>query len=152
MDKAFDNSGLEQALRSGAVVQGGFLGSDPRPLTRIIEEDLRTLEGLGYTPQRVAQRMAELTAAAAPRLESWYNINDNIRVRCEEVRGVIVCPWPHAGRFDKRITIAHRLDLDRSIRWTDLNIHLIGEHSFFEGRGSHFRLDPDELIGIIFTP
>jgi hypothetical protein len=31
-----------------------------------------------------------------------------------------------------------------------LNIHLVEEHGFFEGRGAFFRIEPEELIRVIF--
>ncbi|MHC5179457.1 MAG: hypothetical protein ACYSOS_02915 [Planctomycetota bacterium] len=34
--------------------------------------------------------------------------------------------------------------------WTDLNIHMIAEHSFFEGTGAFFRIEPAEIISILF--
>jgi hypothetical protein len=36
------------------------------------------------------------------------------------------------------------------VQWSDLSIHLIGAHGFFEGRGSFFRLEPAELVAILF--
>jgi hypothetical protein len=32
-----------------------------------------------------------------------------------------------------------------------LNIHLIKEHGFFEGKGSPFRIEPSVLTKMIFT-
>jgi hypothetical protein len=36
------------------------------------------------------------------------------------------------------------------MHWSDLNIHLIAKHGFFEGKGSAFRIEPKELISTIF--
>jgi hypothetical protein len=41
------------------------------------------------------------------------------------------------------------IKLDREITYTLLNSHLIGEHGFYEGKGSPFRLEPRELIDIL---
>ena len=38
---------------------------------------------------------------------------------------------------------------DKEITFTDLHIHLIGSHGFYEGKGSLFRLNPEELVVII---
>jgi hypothetical protein len=33
--------------------------------------------------------------------------------------------------------------------FTDLHIHLIGVHGFYEGRGTPFRLEPGDLVAIL---
>jgi hypothetical protein len=38
----------------------------------------------------------------------------------------------------------------RTISWTDLNIHMIEAHGFFEGKGSFFRIEPIELQRFCF--
>jgi hypothetical protein len=35
-------------------------------------------------------------------------------------------------------------------RWSDLNTHLIGQHDFFGGKGSMFRVEPREIVRTIF--
>jgi hypothetical protein len=67
-----------------------------------------------------------------------------------EVKGRIPCPWPHAGSYAKRVTTMEDTKTGREILWSDLNIHLIAEHNFFEGRGSPFRIDPQKIIEMIF--
>jgi hypothetical protein len=62
----------------------------------------------------------------------------------------LVCPWPHPARFAKRVTTIRTAKTGRTIKWSDLNIHLIAEHGFFEGKGSTFRIEPGELIKVIF--
>jgi hypothetical protein len=75
---------------------------------------------------------------------------ENLQVSVTDYPGSLVCPWAHPGRYAKRVTTVHNLKTNQTIRWSDLNIHLILEHSFFEGKHSPFRLDPEELISIIF--
>jgi hypothetical protein len=141
---------LDQALRSSGIAAGGFLARDDRPLARIIAEDLAALSTRGLTPQQVGRRMQELTDRAKAGLGTEVVISDRLVVWCDEWKGLILCPWPHGGQFDKRLTTARRTDTGRTICWTDLNIHLIAEHGFFEGRGAPFRLDPQELAAILF--
>ena len=141
---------LEQMLRSSRIVAGGFLGTDNRPLPEIIAADRAALETLGFTPEQVGQRMQDLTDAARPRLGTEVIIDDRLVVWCEEWKGPMICPWPHGGRFDKRLTTVRRTDTGRTISWMDLNIHLIAEHGFFEGRGAAFRLEPKDLVEILF--
>ena len=141
---------LEQMLRSSGIVAGGFLGTDNRPVPDIIAADRAALEVLGFTPEQVGQRMQDLTDTARPRLGTEVVIDDRLVVWCEEWKGPMICPWPHGGRFDKRLTTVRRTDTGQTISWTDLNIHLIAEHGFFEGRGAAFRLEPEDLVDILF--
>lgn len=141
---------LEQMLRSSRIVAGGFLGTDPRPVSEIIAADRATLDALDFTPEQVGQRMQDLTDAARPRLGTEVVIDDRLVVWCEEWKGPMICPWPHGGRFDKRLTTVRRTDTGQTISWTDLNIHLIAKHGFFEGNGAAFRLEPGELVQILF--
>jgi hypothetical protein len=40
----------------------------------------------------------------------------------------------------------------QSLRWSDLNIHLVEAHGFYEGEGAPFRIDPAALIRLIDVP
>ncbi len=142
---------LEEMLRSTKLVAGGFMGTDSRHPTEVIGDDAAELERIGFTAERVALRMRELTELAGPRLGSWVEAETGkLRVKSEDFKGSLVCPWPHSGRFDKRIITAERLDTRQKLSWTDLNIHMIETHGFFEGRGAFFRVEPAEAIQILF--
>ena len=141
---------IEEMLRSSRLVAGGFLGPDPRSLVEIIESDLSELEGLGYTTRQIAERMRELTGLSRPRFGGFVSVGETLQVATEEHRGTVVCPWPHLATFQKTETVAKQLDIGQEIRWSSLSIHLIESHHFFQGKGSHFRLEPSMIIRIIF--
>ena len=141
---------LEEVLRSTAIVAGSFMGTDHRSLVEIVDADMGEITRLGYSARQLAARMKQLTEAAVPKLGNWVDFDERIEVCSEDYKGQIVCPWPHPLQMAKRITTARRRDTDESIRWTDLNIHMIEEHSFFEGRGSAFRIEPKKLVSVIF--
>ena len=141
---------LDRMLRSSKLAAGGFMGDDSRSPAEIIDADAAELSKLGYTAEQVASRMKSITDMAKAGLENWVPIDDNRRAVVAEARGFSICPWPHSGRYVKRVTIVERLDSGAVVRWSDLNIHLIAEHGFFEGRGSAFRIDPAELVAVIF--
>ena len=126
------------------------MGDDPRSSDEIIDADATELSKLGYTTEQVASRMKSITESAKAGLENWVQIDDNHRAIVAEARGFSVCPWPHSGRYVKRVTTVERLDTGATVRWSDLNIHLIAEHGFFEGKGSTFRIEPAELTAVIF--
>ncbi len=141
---------FEEVMRSPKLVFGGFMGSDTRCVLDVIDADLAELSKLGITAEHIAARMREITDIAKDGLGNWVEIDENRQAMTEEAKGTLVCPWPHPGKFAKRVTTVKLNKSCQSIRWADLNIHLISEHGFFEGRGSVFRIEPEKLIRIIF--
>jgi rubredoxin len=152
MKLAPDLKKIEEMLRSSQLVAGGFLGDDTRALPDIIEADAAELDRLGYTRQAVADRMEHITHLARYGQGMAVKINANLEAVVDESRGSLVCPWPGEGTFLKSVTTATRRDTQKSLHWSDLCIHLIRAHGFFQGRGSAFRLEPEELIETIFSP
>ena len=140
---------LEAVLRSSKLVAGGFLGNDRRSVSEIIEEDRRQLADAGITCKELAGRMRQITDDSKTQLGRRINVGENLEAWVEEAKGVLVCPWPHSGSILKRTTTVINTDTGQSIIWSDLNIHLIEEHSFFEGRGSAMRLEPTKLVEMI---
>ncbi|MBN1807140.1 MAG: hypothetical protein JW837_17970 [Sedimentisphaerales bacterium] len=141
---------LNQILRSSKLVAGGFMGDDSRSFTEVIDTDCFLISKLGYTTEQIAERMQEITDTAKKGLGNWIKIDDKLKAVTEESKGSLTCPWPHLGRYIKRITTVERYDTGETIRWSDLNIHLIAEHNFFEGRGAMFRIEPYKLVSTIF--
>jgi hypothetical protein len=141
---------LEEILRSSKLVAGGFMGQDNRSVTEVVSTDATELSKLGYSIEEIARRMREITDSATKALGNWVDMNEKFRAVVEEAKGQLVCPWPHPGGYDKRVTTVELKETGKSIFWSDLNIHLIGEHGFFEGKGSAFRVEPKELIDVIF--
>lgn len=126
------------------------MGCDSRSVAEIIDADAFEVSKFGYTTRQISVRMQEITDAAKRGLGTWVEIDTQHQAMVEEARGSIACPWPHLGRFIKRVTTVKHLDSGQIIRWTDLNVHLIAEHGFFEGRGSAFRIEPGKLAKVIF--
>ena len=140
---------LDEILRSSKLVAGGFMGHDARSVSEIVDADGAELSKLGFASKQVAERMRQITDTAKAGLGTWVRIDDNLEAKVDEVRGLLVCPWPHPGTFLKRITSVRHRRTGATIRWSDLNIHLIGEHGFFEGKGSEFRIEPAELVATV---
>lgn len=141
---------LEEILRSSRLVADGFMGEDPRILEEILEDDASDVAGLGTSADELADRMKELTHLARQGLGTTVKLDNRLEGFVQETRGAMVCPWPHSGSYSKNVTTVRRTDTDETIRWSDLSIHFIRAHGFFEGRGSHFRLEPKDLMRILF--
>jgi hypothetical protein len=140
---------LEALLRSGKLVLGGFMGWDDRELYELIEEDLRAVWGKGHTVAELAARMAELTKTGIAGLGNPVE-SGGFQITVEENKGLNVCPWNCQDHLSKRVTTINRTKDGKSLRWADLGIHMILRHGFFEGQGSLYRLEPIELIEMIF--
>jgi len=108
------------------------------------------LSRLGMTVKELAARMQEITNKAAAAQGLWVEIAPGREAQVDETRGSSPCPWRHQGRYFKRITTVRRTDSDEVVRWSDLGMHMIAMHGFFEGKGSMFRLEPDDLVKMLF--
>lgn len=150
MKKSPSSQKLEEFLRSSRLVAGGFMGEDKRSLNEIIDADSSKVSKLGTTVDELAEAMQRITDIAIAGLGTWVKVDDKRQAMVEEAKGSIVCPWPHPAQFAKRVTIVRLIESGLSVRWSDLNIHLIAEHGFFEGRGSAFRTEPEELVSVVF--
>jgi hypothetical protein len=140
---------LEALLRSGKLVLGGFMGWDDRELYEVIEEDVREVRHNGRTVAGLATRMVELTEVGIAGLGNPVT-SRGFEITVEENKGLNVCPWDCQDHLSKRVTVVKRIRDGKSLRWTDLGVHMIQRHGFFEGRGSLYRLEPKELIEVIF--
>jgi hypothetical protein len=150
MKKTPEIEKLDNILRSSRIVAGGFMGHDNRDALEIVQADTRTVERLGYSLEQVASRMSQITAIAKEALGVYVEVGSGLRGCVDEAKGKVVCPWPHPASFDKRLTTVIAVDSGEEITWSDLHIHLIQEHGFFEGQGSSMRIEPEKLITLIF--
>ncbi len=124
-------------------MQERFLGSDTRLIAQIIESDEAELRAAGLGADDLARAMRRLTEKGMESLGDEVQA-DGFMVRVEEYMGQIGCPFKHAVREAKRNTTA--VDpRGRVMTWTDMSIHLIERHGFFQGEGSDYRLEPLEL-------
>lgn len=146
MKQSPDNQKLEQILRSSKLVADGFMGTETRSFWEVIDADSAELARLGFTNEQLAERMRQITKLAIKGLGTWVRIDDNKEASVQEAKGSLVCPWPHPGRYAKRITTVRDVRSGECVSWSDLNTHLIGQHGFFGGRGSMFRIEPGQIV------
>ena len=141
---------IEDNLRAGALSAEGFLGDDTRSLTDIIRDDQAMVEQLGLSHKTIAARLRALTEAGTTGLGRPVLIDGYLAVIVEDYRGEIPCPFRDHASFAKQLTTCTDQNSKRAIRWSDLNVHMIEAHGFYEGRGSSFRLEPAEIREILF--
>lgn len=136
---------IQANMLPGTLSAHGFLGEDRRNLTDILQADERSLRNLELSGPDLAAAMHRLTDTAIPGLGRPMIVDELFEVTVEDYMGRMPCPFQDNSKVDKRQTLVRRLDTGVIMRWTDLNIHMIEHHNFFEGLGSAYRLDPIEL-------
>jgi hypothetical protein len=149
MKQSIQMDRIQNDMRPGAITQDGFLGTDRRRLIDILDADEAAVRRLGLTHARVAARMIELRTAGLKGLGLETPVAPHFEIRVDSVRGKLPCPFAHEGIFPKVNTTVTNTRMGRTITYTDLNIHMIERHGFYEGIGSPFRLDPQLLIEIL---
>jgi len=140
---------IQEQMRPGRLTRDGFLGTDPRNLADILADDDARVARLGLTHEAVARRMAELRDAGAGGLGDLVDVAPHFEVKVDSVRGKLPSPFGDAGLVQKRNTTVRNSALDSEITYTDMNIHMIEAHGFYEGRGSPFRMDPGTLAEVL---
>jgi len=136
-------------MRPGVITLTGFLGADGRDLVQIIDEDDATVRRLGLSHARLAARMAELRDAGLAGLGEFIPVSPHFAVRVDGVRGRLPCPFGEPGLHPKTNVTVRNLASGRELTFTDLSIHLIREHGFYQGRGAPFRLEPADLAAVL---
>ena len=136
---------IQERMRPGVITRDGFLGEDRRNLVDILDTDDAEVKRLGLSHEDVAARMIELRDAGARGLGEFIEVAPHYEVRVESVRGKLPCPFGDRGIFPKTNVTVRNRGLDRETFYTDLHIHMILAHGFYEGAGSALRLDPAVL-------
>ncbi|MBM4147812.1 MAG: hypothetical protein FJ224_02030 [Lentisphaerae bacterium] len=139
---------VQAEMAPGRISAAGFLGADQRRLADILSDDDAAVRRLGLTHQGIADRMRELREAGKSGLGEEVDVPPDHVVRIAGVRGKIPCPF-HDGVFEKVNTIVRNVKSGREIVFTDLSVHMIEAHGFYEGRGSPFRNDPAVLAEVL---
>jgi len=140
---------IQANMLPGKFSADGFLGEDDRSLADILLEDQKAVDRLGLTHEAIAARMCALTEQGKSGLGKPITIDNAYEVVVEDYMGRIPCPFRDNRGNDKRSTTVRRLSDGKVLGWTDLSIHMIDQHGFYEGRGSAYRLEPAELADFL---
>ena len=140
---------IQGNMQPGKLTVYGFLGEDDRKLADIIHEDIKNIAAAGVTNNEIADRMQYFTDIASKELGSPVKMDDKYEVSVDDHRGIIPCPFSDNFNTGKRNTRFENIWLGKTIYWSDLNIHMIREHGFYEGEGSFFRIDTNDIAVIL---
>ncbi len=140
---------IQAQMRPGVITQDGFLGTDHRSLQEVLDHDDATVRRLNLTHKAIAARMCELRDEGEKGLGEPIAVPPHFEIRVDSVRGKLPCPFLGGRIVQKLNTTVLNTRLDRQVTYTDLNIHMIETHGFYEGNGSPFRTSPEELVEIL---
>jgi hypothetical protein len=140
---------VQEQMAPGIITRDGFLGDDRRPLGDILLADDAAVKALDLDHQTVAARMIELRDAGMAGLGEFIDVAPHFEVRVDSMRGRLPCPFGDPGIFPKTNVTVRNRKTGREATYTNLHIHLILAHGFYEGRGCPFRLEPKDLAEVL---
>ena len=133
----------------GEITKEGFLGTDTRHIHDIVEEDGHTLAHLGVTKEQIADRLQYFIEEGKKGLETPVTVGDFV-THVIWRRGMLPSPFGDPKRlYHKIVATVKNTKLNKELRYSQLNVHMIRDHGFFEGKGSVFRLEPEEVVALL---
>lgn len=139
---------IKANFEPGKISKDGFLGNDTRHIHDIILEDEATLSRLNITREAIADKLQNFINQGKQGLEGPVETGD-FRVQITWDRGALPCPFGEPGLKNKIVATVQNKKSQKKIRYSQLNVHMIRLHGFFEGKGSIFRLEPEELVAFL---
>lgn len=140
---------IQENMQPGVFTAHGFLGSDNRTLKDILREDDSVVKNIGLTHRQIAERMQKFTDRGKDMPEITVTIENIYKITVDDHRGFIPCPFADNENEIKTNTKLFNMSSGKTVYWSDLNIHMIREHGFYEGKESFFRIEPVELAEIL---
>jgi len=131
---------IEEELR-----HGNYLRGDDRPLFRILEDDKAEVTRLGMDLDTITDKMRRLFEEGRKGFGDPVVVDEVYEVAVFEYRGIIVSPWLDHHAAPKAVVDTRNLKTGRRLRFSLLSLHLIRNYSFFQGKGSPFRINPRSL-------
>lgn len=136
---------IEARLCEGEWTLTGCLGDDPLGTDRI-EIDRAKVMGLGVDLSALADELDSLWQAGGARCNAPSVLACGLTVTVEEARGKIACPFDHPGTYAKGVMTV--VLPDRQLRFSPLSIHMMRAHGFLGGKGSAYRVEPEDLAAL----
>ncbi len=149
MKQTPDMQSIQEMMQSGKLTPEGFLGKDTRSLSDIIQSDGTLVKTLDMSLTEIADKMQAITDIGKKMTEAMLPVNQTYAVKVDEFMGFIPCPFADHYDAAKLNTLLKNVKTGMTIHWSDLSIHMIRNHGFFEGEGSYFRLDPATLVSFL---
>lgn len=141
-------SRIQEDMEPGTLSLEGFVADDDIAIERQIATDKSAVEESGVTTDQIAKRMRMLTRLGNDGIGGPVKVG-KYKVTVDEHRGLISCPFKDGMKASKRNTKVVNTETGKELHWTDLNVHMIQHHCFFEGQHSQMRIEPAALISFL---
>ena len=151
MKETPQDKALEERLGASKFSGEGFLGTDHRPVDEIIADDRRTLERLGVSLESLLAALKDAFAQARAALGGDVELRPYLTAMAHESMGRIPSPFRGDGVFEKGDVVLSSASGEQIVL-TALGLAMIEKHSFFQGRGSRYRVEPARaaaLLGLV---
>ena len=139
---------VQEKMKPGVLTLKGFLGFDDRKLADIIAADHQAVVSLGLDIASVCDRLSDLAERGRDLMEQEVRVDDRYLVKVRDDRGKIPSPWGD-GLFEKGDVEMIDTKSGKKLKWNQLTLRLALAHGFLGGRGSEYRLEPEDLIEIL---
>ena len=152
MQETPEDKSLEGRLGASKFSGEGFLGTDHRPVDEIVADDLRTLDRLGVPAGRLLAALRDVFDRAQAEFGGEIDVRPGVTAVAHESMGRIPSPFRGDGVFEKGDVVVAAPATGEQLILTSLGLALIEKHSFFQGRGSRYRIDPARaaaLLGLV---
>ena len=145
-------------MRPGAWTVTGFLAADAS-LGEVLAADGAELERLSVRAGELGERLRELLERGSK--SDWFRgkrVGEH-RVELHRRRGLLTCPWAReefaacpvgrgSGPTSNEFVLVHVPSRAR-LEGLELHAHLIGDHGFFGGPGTEYRLEPESVAAVV---
>ena len=148
MKETPEDKALEDRLGASKFSGEGFLGTDHRPVDEIVAADLRALAQLGVSKEALLAALRAAFEKARAALGGEVAIRPGVVAVAHESMGRIPSPFRGDGVFEKGDVVLTTAAGEAFVL-TALGLAMIEKHSFFQGHGSRYRVDPARAAALL---
>jgi len=140
---------LKNTLRPGQSSTAGFIGADEDLEALLRSDDDHVVKGLGLDHKKLAYPLLKIIAAKVAGFPDEFTYMGH-HYRWQEIgwRGMQESPF-NDGTGTSFDVILTNLDNGKSVRFSGLLPQLIYRYGFYEGKGTSYRLAPDDIVELL---
>jgi hypothetical protein len=151
---------LERDMRPGNNSTAGFLGKDEALLEILALDNDFVLEKHGLTHQELARHLHILGAIAAKHApakdgKTGYTFlyhGKKLEVKYLVFKFFAKSPFEDGTKTNEEVTVTN-LGTGKKLVFARLVPHMIERYGFYEGKGTRFRVDPQQILEVLdFIP
>ncbi len=135
---------VQELMAPGIITEQGFLGIDKRNYLEIIQNDELIFSSLKLEWNDTAEKMEYLLQEGLKGLGEFRTVDNKWLVKVDETRGKLPSPFKDGLCFKRAVQVKN-ISNNMELVFSDLSIHMLKVHHFLQGKGSPFRLEPENI-------